>query len=252
MQYCSGQDILNAQLMNEMREIRRTVKILETNLEQQRILTETHEKRIAVLQDVVASHEIELDTVKRELEVLKKRQNEDSERERIAVVAKSTNYSEETRKARKERETDINVLRKGRNIRSVGGPVAFYAYMSKPMTGIGDHHPLTFDVVRTNVGNAFHLSTGVFMVPQTGLYVFTWAFRLNIRKSSHSVEIMVNGIKAGAAYAVVFDDVAQTSATIVIQVTAGDDVFLRSGAALNNGQIYSDTYGYTYFAGWKL
>uniref|UniRef100_A0A194ANH6 Uncharacterized protein n=1 Tax=Pinctada fucata TaxID=50426 RepID=A0A194ANH6_PINFU len=112
MQYCAGHDILYNQLMNEMQEIRRTVKILETNLEQQRILTETHEKRIAVLQDVVASHEIELDTVKRELEVVKKRQNEDTERERIAVVAKSTNYSEETRKARKERETDINVLRR--------------------------------------------------------------------------------------------------------------------------------------------
>lgn len=48
--------------------------------------------------------------------------------------------------------------------------VAFYAYMSasqRPVVVI-PHHVYVFDVVRTNVGNAYnyHSSTGVFTVSQ--------------------------------------------------------------------------------------
>lgn len=56
--------------------------------------------------------------------------------------------------------------------------VAFYAYMSKdlPADVATPHHVLVFDVVRTNIGNAYHSSTGVFIVPETNVYVFMWSF----------------------------------------------------------------------------
>nr|XP_034333883.1 uncharacterized protein LOC109619634 [Crassostrea gigas] len=54
--------------------------------------------------------------------------------------------------------------------------VAFYAYMTTRLHTPSTEHVLVFDVVKTNIGNAYHPSTGVFMVPESGVYVFTWTF----------------------------------------------------------------------------
>lgn len=59
-----------------------------------------------------------------------------------------------------------------------GAVVAFYAYISEslPADVASPHHVLIFDVVRTDIGNGYHPSTGVFIVPDTGVYVFIWSF----------------------------------------------------------------------------
>ncbi|XP_062612270.1 complement C1q-like protein 2 [Saccostrea cucullata] len=124
--------------------------------------------------------------------------------------------------------------------------------MSSSMTNIGGHHPLVFDVVKTNVGNAFHQSTGAFIVPQTGLYVFTWSVRIT-GGTYHSVDLVVNGKEEGAVYQISEgneDD--QGGSTIVILANEQDDVFLRTNMDYNKGPLVSNSYGYTSFAGWKL
>ncbi|XP_062612271.1 complement C1q tumor necrosis factor-related protein 3-like [Saccostrea cucullata] len=124
--------------------------------------------------------------------------------------------------------------------------------MSSAMTNIGGHHPLVFDVVRTNIGNAFHQSTGAFIVPQTGLYVFTWSVRVT-SGSYHCVELVVNGKVEGAVYQhSTSSEDDQGGSTIVIQANEQDDVFLRTKLGSNNGPIYSSPYGFPSFAGWKL
>lgn len=35
-------------------------------------------------------------------------------------------------------------------------------------------HTLFFDVVRTNLGNHYNKSSGIFTAPHSGTYVFTW------------------------------------------------------------------------------
>jgi hypothetical protein len=57
--------------------------------------------------------------------------------------------------------------------------IAFYAYMSRDTPTITIQHPLTFDVVKTNLGNGYHPATGVFIAPESGVYVFTWIIRKN-------------------------------------------------------------------------
>lgn len=76
--------------------------------------------------------------------------------------------------------------------------VAFYAYMSHTLPGYiaTPHHVLKFDVVRTNIGNGYHPSTGIFSVPETGVYVFTWSF-LNGDTDVHSVQLMINADEWG-------------------------------------------------------
>jgi hypothetical protein len=50
--------------------------------------------------------------------------------------------------------------------------------MSITTPTISEQHLLRFDVVKTNQGNGYHPNTGVFMVPETGIYVFTWTIRV--------------------------------------------------------------------------
>lgn len=49
--------------------------------------------------------------------------------------------------------------------------------MSKSTPSISIQYPLAFDIVKTNNGNGYHASTGVFIAPETGIYVFTWTIR---------------------------------------------------------------------------
>lgn len=46
--------------------------------------------------------------------------------------------------------------------------------MSQNEAHVVDHHIITFDNVQTNVGNGYNKHTGSFIVPQSGVYVFTW------------------------------------------------------------------------------
>ena len=131
------------------------------------------------------------------------------------------------------------------------GPIAFYAYMNAPMTNIGGHHILLFDVVKANVGFGFHSTAGVFTAPKSGIYVFTWTIR--VHRSIHCVELIVNGQPVGALVShTAASDNETGSTTVVVHVNEGEDVFLRTTMHYNSGGIVSDPYGYSSFAGWKL
>ncbi|KAK3105015.1 hypothetical protein FSP39_015215, partial [Pinctada imbricata] len=128
--------------------------------------------------------------------------------------------------------------------------VAFYVYMSTTMTNIGGHHTLVFDAVKLNIGNGYHPISGTFIVPIRGVYVFSLSVRV-IDGSYHSLELVRNGYVVGAVYASAGNPASSTSAT-TIQVEEGDELFVRTKMDYNNGTIYSNEYGYTSFAGWKL
>eukprot|EP00105_Crassostrea_gigas_P014555 XP_011431247.1 PREDICTED: uncharacterized protein LOC105330966 [Crassostrea gigas] len=131
--------------------------------------------------------------------------------------------------------------------------VAFYAYMSKSLISnvATPHHVLIFDVVRTNIGNAYHSSTGVFIVPETGVYVFIWSF-LNGNNDAHSTQLMINTEEWGIVHAhSASNNWNQSTGVIVAHVNKGDDVFVKTSGA-SQGEIYSGVNSRTMFAGWKL
>lgn len=47
-----------------------------------------------------------------------------------------------------------------------------------------------------NIGNGYHNNTGVFIVPTSGVYVFSWSVRLRAG-AVHSVELVVNNESHG-------------------------------------------------------
>lgn len=131
--------------------------------------------------------------------------------------------------------------------------VAFYAYMSKslPANVATMHHVLIFVVVRTNIGNAYHSSSGVFMVPETGVYVFIWNF-MNGNNDAHSTQLMINTEEWGILHAhSASNNWNQSTGVIVAHVNKRDEVFVKTSEA-SQGEIYSGVNSKTMFAGWKL
>ncbi|XP_048762130.1 complement C1q-like protein 2 isoform X2 [Ostrea edulis] len=132
------------------------------------------------------------------------------------------------------------------------GAVAFYAYMSTSLINPSMHHTLIFETAITNVGNGYHPNTGVFIVPESGLYVFTWVMRM-WSNAIHGTELMVNRAVMGSVF-LVSHTTSDHSVTgvVVVHVSQGDDVFVRTQGDNNGGNIGSDYHGKSSFAGWKI
>lgn len=71
--------------------------------------------------------------------------------------------------------------------------------MSKSTPSISIQYPLAFDIVKTNNGNGYHASTGVFIAPETGIDVFTWTIR-EYSNCRHSTQLMVNNAAIGVIH----------------------------------------------------
>lgn len=130
--------------------------------------------------------------------------------------------------------------------------IAFYAYMTGRTPSITIQHPLVFDVVKTNDGNGYHATTGTFIAPETGLYVFTWTIREN-GDCYHSTQLMVNSGEVGEIFlrSVSGGDFIGTG-VVVTHVNTGDDVYVRTHQYWNHCYIESTSGGRSSFAGWKL
>ncbi|XP_022336033.2 heavy metal-binding protein HIP-like [Crassostrea virginica] len=99
-----------------------------------------------------------------------------------------------------------------------------------PLAEATSNHVMVFDLVKTNAGNGYHPSTGVFIVPKSGIYVFSWSFR-NSDRHYHSTELMVNNsvesiihLHSAAGIWISGTGVA------VLHVNKGDDVYVRISA----------------------
>lgn len=105
--------------------------------------------------------------------------------------------------------------------------VAFYAYMSanqRPVVVI-PHHVYVFDVVRTNVGNAYnyHSSTGVFTVPQyMCLFGVFWTLSFTLHSCNKYRRLV-----GRSSYLFRFEQSTICTSVIVAHVNKGDDVFVK-------------------------
>lgn len=132
--------------------------------------------------------------------------------------------------------------------------VAFYAYMCNGESHPGTHQILVFDVVKTNVGLAFNHHSGMFTVPATGVYAFTWT----VVSGTHSrifSQLVVNSDAFGAILtdSDEINDYHTVTGFVVAELNHGDVVYIRTNP--NNGVkgvIRSQDNMRTSFSGWKL
>ncbi|XP_061190957.1 cerebellin-3-like [Saccostrea echinata] len=130
--------------------------------------------------------------------------------------------------------------------------IAFYAHMSANLRAPGGHQTLIFDTVKTNQGKGYHPHVGVFIVPKSGTYFFTWTMSLGA-SASLSTELVVNNVASGAIYIHTSPD-QRDSATgnLILSVNVGDEVIIRTGDSFSSAQILSDGYSRTDFSGFLI
>lgn len=130
--------------------------------------------------------------------------------------------------------------------------VAFFVYLTRDYSVFNAYRPIVFDNIVTNVGGAYHKSSGTFYAPKTGLYVFTWTIRVN-EGSYYTTELVVQNQVVHSVYFSPQHHVdGSVSGTVVVFMNALDDACIRTGPRYHHGLIKSDVDGRSSFGGWII
>lgn len=133
------------------------------------------------------------------------------------------------------------------------GVIAFHAYMTKGSEGpLPTHHILQFDMFFLNRGNGYNAFDGIFVVPATGTYVFTWSF-MSWPHGWVYTELRKNADVIGTRYSESDSPSAWdfSSGTVVVDVSNGVHVYVRLGRT-SNDRVASICISRTTFSGWLL
>ncbi|XP_061176295.1 uncharacterized protein LOC133185211 [Saccostrea echinata] len=143
-----------------------------------------------------------------------------------------------------------------RNVNSRTGetPPSFYALLTSTVPIRGSNQTIIYDKTGTNNGNAYNTSTGIFTVPETGTYVFTWTAFSYVEEYVR-LEIVV----AGTIYGGTLSDTQETgdadteTAIVVANAKVGDEVFIRTQSrGPGDGRLYVEFECTSTFSGWKI
>ncbi|XP_056002067.1 uncharacterized protein LOC125662786 [Ostrea edulis] len=240
-------------LLKEFQSLRNRVSVLESFVEKQTEIIQVQNDRIVKLEAIVKSGSFNEDDLKKSNYSLgdiedgaHRSRNNYTETNPLEIDRQNTSASFIQSNAQQERKQKRGVRL------AVVQPIAFYAYMSSALNNPGGHHTLVFDVTKTNEGSGYHAHLGVFMVPKSGTYFFSWTMSLD-SSSYHGTELVVNNQVHGAIYL----DTSSSgrdcvTGNLILQLNEQDEVFIRTRDAYNGGQIYSDAYSRTSFSGFLI
>ncbi|XP_060577780.1 uncharacterized protein LOC132734917 [Ruditapes philippinarum] len=132
------------------------------------------------------------------------------------------------------------------------GRVAFHVYLSSSKC-FNNFQVIEYDTEVLDTGNGYNEHDGIYIVPESGIYVFTWTFIADY--SEYAVnEIVINGaakgwtISDGSGHCILR---SPSSGLILASVNAGDHVFIRRVTG-HGCMVYSSTFGQPTFSGWQL
>ncbi|KAH3714758.1 hypothetical protein DPMN_057457 [Dreissena polymorpha] len=127
------------------------------------------------------------------------------------------------------------------------GTVAFSAMKVARQDHVGANQNIIFEQVLTNEGGGYHQNHGVFIAPQSGVFVFSSTI-MCVPNGEVDAEMVHNG--NGVTHIYCHGDGGshdQGSQTVVIKMNAGDEVAVRNFAITDNsiwGGLYSSFSGY--------
>ena len=130
-------------------------------------------------------------------------------------------------------------------------PIAFHTILAHDeQAQIGK--TIKFQTITLDTRNTYNQSTGVYTVPESGIYVFTWTLTVGGHTQALTM-IMINGQLKGATMADSEEDLdyRTASGTLVTSVNQGDLVHIQLSTRLVTGIIGSRD-GQTTFSGWKM
>ncbi|XP_052814588.1 complement C1q tumor necrosis factor-related protein 3-like [Mya arenaria] len=132
------------------------------------------------------------------------------------------------------------------------GTPAFYAYLGGDVS-LNAHAVIMFNVEETDTSNSYNILNGRFTAPVSGVYVFSFTIYSSL-KSYVGAELIVNDVIKGEAFAdsEEINDTHSASATIVVQMTAGQQAYVRRGLNSQSGMWSHASRGRSSFSGWLL
>ncbi|XP_045206629.2 otolin-1-like [Mercenaria mercenaria] len=138
-------------------------------------------------------------------------------------------------------------LRKKRSVTNV----AFSAYLSKILYPVSPGHVIKCDRVILNDGHAYNPYTGVFTVPQSGVYLLT--YHLSSIKSTH-IRLVLDGrvISNAMAEASAPGEEDMGGNTILIRASVGQSIWLESYHDLAGEIRSTSSYRFTTLSGYLL
>ena len=143
------------------------------------------------------------------------------------------------------------IARKTRLLASAN--VAFSAYLDHSIYHLTSGYLIKCNKALLNVGNAYNTITGLFTVPQTGVYLLTFTINTHVGTSAATIFVkLVSNNKN------IIDAVSKLPAgdydqmggnTAIVQLSAGESVWLEVFAT-TTGELQSDeTFRYVSFSG---
>ena len=129
--------------------------------------------------------------------------------------------------------------------------IAFHTVLTSNEPAIGNKI-VKFQQTSLDTANAYNSADGIYIVPETGIYVFTWTMISHVH-SIVSSELLINSNVAGKTLADSDEngDYHTSTGITVASVMQGDHVFVQFVAGYVKGSVETST-GHTTFSGWKL
>ena len=128
--------------------------------------------------------------------------------------------------------------------------VAFSAYLDHEIYHMGIGHTVKCNQVLLNEGNHYNTFTGIFTVPQTGVYLITFSFGVRSNNDLTHVRLMVNNREIVDAAGQVTGTFQRSSSsnTAIIKLNQGESVWLEN--EVNDSEVMGGTqWRWTTFSG---
>ena len=214
-------------------------------------VTKLQSNKLTLMENVIEKQEKKISELvnKRNSENPLEKGNIDNDKDLTHITGSKTISS--TKLFKKQGLAVPNIVRESRISPSTN--VAFSAYLDHNLLHLTSGYLIKCNKALLNVGNVYNTITGLFTVPQTGVYLLT--FTINTRGGATAARTFVKlvsnnrNIIDAVSNLPAYGDDQMGGNTAIVQLSAGESVWLEVFAT-TTGELQSDeTFRYVSFSG---
>ncbi|XP_062618472.1 uncharacterized protein LOC134280052 [Saccostrea cucullata] len=130
--------------------------------------------------------------------------------------------------------------------------IGFYAYLGTHDSSPAPNKVIVFDTIKATSGHDYNPYSGIFTIPESGMYVFTWTIECD-----GNGQIFTKIVKNSSVFGSIASDsnheieYRMSTGVALTLANKGDIVFVQVHSAQNT-KIHSSDYARSSFSGWKL
>ena len=130
--------------------------------------------------------------------------------------------------------------------------VAFRAYPSKNLQNIPKHTKIVFGSVQTNIGNAYFPASGMFLCPDSAVYVFSWTIRSAVSGTRVEARLVRQGSEHKVGPTTPVPSSPTSSTTSVVQCEPGVGIWVQAVGWPEGNPVNAFHGLWTTFSGFRL